>query len=196
MRHPTGIARAIVSVPGAFVVATLFVVALMGCDGSRNAGANDAPNDAPESEADAELMDLAAIGGAQDVWGFSFGFDASRELVREQLGEPNTVSEAPIQENGAGPQVVRWFYDGLEVTFLSNPAEELEFVLSVRVEQADVPLRGGLRIGMPVDEALALLGEPRVSQDNARVWFYLNTTIELTVRDGRVEAVTLARAMP
>ena len=91
--------------PHALPTAVLLGAALLlaGCGGGGTA-AGDADGSANGGESGADLPELAAIGGAQDVWGFSFGFDASREVVREALGDPETVTEAPIQESGAGPR--------------------------------------------------------------------------------------------
>lgn len=151
---------------------------------------------ADAQSARAELPALATIGGVQDVWGFSFGMSADRETVRGALGEPVSVETSQAGTNGQGPQIERWAYEDLEVTFVVGAQGGTDYLLSVLVREPDVPLRGGIRIGMPLEEALSLLGEPRVVNDGSHVWFYRATTIEIVVRDQRVEAVHLARALP
>lgn len=165
------------------LVGAIFLIALFGCDAA----------DEPAGQHDT-IPELARIGGVQDVWGFDFGMDSSRTRVRVDLGEPESVMETT--GGVVGPQLERWFYEGFQVTFLINESEEYEFLLAVRIEDATVPMRGGLRIGMPLDEALALLGEPRIVDGASHVYFYRDTTIEVVARGPTIEAVQLSRALP
>ncbi|MFW6292313.1 MAG: hypothetical protein ACOC7V_08295, partial [Spirochaetota bacterium] len=75
-------------------------------------------------------------------------------------------------------------------------ANETEYLLSARISDPSVPIRGGLEVGMQLDRATELLGEPRVIEERSLVYFYRNTTIELVVSDDVVEAIHLARALP
>ena len=143
-----------------------------------------------------ELQELPPIGGAQDVWALPFGMDADREVVREVFGEPIAVERPDQESQGEGPQIVRWRYEGLLMTFLIERGDLREYLLSVRISDPQVPINGGLEIGMPVREAVELLGEPRVVNEDSRVYFYRNTTIELVVRDDHVRTIHLARALP
>lgn len=139
-------------------------------------------------------QDLPAIGGAQDVWPFGFGFEAGYEDVREALGEPVEVLEEGAA--GGGPVVVRWRYDEVTVTFVENPDLERVIVLTVRFTGEGQELRGGLSLGMPIERARELMGEPQVVNEEAHVYFYNTTTIELLVIDGLVREIQVARALP
>ncbi len=165
----------------------LFAV-LVGCD---------RPESSPELEEPADdLAPIAAIGGVRDVWAFEFGLDADRDRVRLVLGDPLQIERSISVGGGGGPEIVRWEYDGLRVDFLLDNADAHEYLLSVRIGDPEIPMRGGLRLGMPVGEAVELLGEPRVENADSLVYFYRETTIELAVSDGVVSAVILARALP
>ena len=173
---------------GPFVLLGVLFAVLAGCERSE-------PSPSPVASAD-DLAPIAAIGGVRDIWAFEFGLDADRERVRAAFGDPLAVEQSDTNEADAGPQIVRWEYDGLRVNFLIDRADEHEYLLSVRISDPEIPMRGGLRIAMPVDEAVELLGEPRVENEDSLVYFYRETTIELAVSDGAVSAVTLARALP
>ena len=157
----------------------------------------DRPGRGSEPAAPA-LPDLAGVGGVQDVWPFPFGFDADRGVVEEAFGPPARVDfpELPRTQAG-GTDVVRWHYPGLVFTFLLRsggaPAESL---MAVRIENSDVQVRSGLRIGMSRQEALDLLGDPQIESDGSLVYFFAASTIELEFSDGLLGAVVLARAMP
>ena len=157
-------------------------------------GGAEAPSD--PAEPSGELPSLAMIGGVRDVWPFEFGLDADREAVRSVAGDPIAVTASGTMATDAGPEILRWEYDGVQMTFLIDSAAEREYLISVRISHPDVPLRGGLSIGMPLDEAVELLGEPRVVSNESRVYFYRDTTIELIAPGDVVQAVTLARALP
>ncbi len=184
-------ARALLCVRIAAVVAvSLFAAA--GCGES-------APPEAQEpaaEEATADLPEIAAIGGVQDVWAFDFGMDADREAVRAELGEPRSRAVSEESDRAGEPDIVVWRYDGLEITFLIDAVNEIEYLLSARISDPSVPIRGGLEVGMQLDRATELLGDPRVINERSLVYFYRNTTIELVVSDGVVEAIHLARALP
>ncbi len=166
------------------MVAVILLILLFGC------AADD------QVTPDGGVPDLARIGGVQDVWGFDFGMDANRTRVRVALGEPESVMETTASGGVVGPQLERWFYEGFQVTFLVNEAEEHELLIAVRIEDPVVPVRGGLRIGMPLDEALDLLGEPRVVDGASHVYFYRDATIEIVARGHSIEAIQLSRALP
>lgn len=153
----------------------------------------DAPEEGPGVD---DRPDLARVGGVHDVWGFEFGMDADRKRVRSDLGSPVSISESSAPESASGLEVERWYYGGFQVTFLINVPEEYEHLLAVRIEDPQVPLRGGLRIGMPLDHALELLGEPRVVDGASYVYFYRDSTIEVVAPGTVVEAVQLSRALP
>ncbi|MFW5742544.1 MAG: hypothetical protein ACOC2D_04645 [Spirochaetota bacterium] len=174
------------------LVVAAIVVAAAGCDRS----APDEPQEPADADASAEVAELAAIGGVQDVWAFEFGLDADRDTVREHLGAPAARTESEESGRAGALRIVVWRYDRLEVTFLVDAATESEYLLSVKVLDPSVPTRGGLEVGMELERAIDLLGEPRVIDDGSLVWFYRNTTIELVVSDDEVEAIHLARALP
>jgi len=155
--------------------------------------AEETPSEPAEASS---LPELAVIGGVQDVWAFEFGMDADRARVREVLGEPGRVVESGPDGSDAGPRIERFQYEGIQVDFLLDPTDGHEYLLLVRISDPSVPLSGGLRIGMPVDEAADLLGEPQIADAELQVYFYRATTIELGVSDGVVETITLARALP
>lgn len=174
-------------------VAPAILVLAVSCGGP---AADDTGGEPTAREADAELPELAAIGGVRDVWAFGFGMDAGREAVLEQLGEPRARTESEDSRRAGGPEIVVWEYDGLEITFLIDVVNESEYLLSVRISDPSVPLRGGLEVGMQLDRATEMLGEPRVVNEGSLVYFYRNTTIELITDDRVVEAIHLARALP
>lgn len=174
------------------LVVAAIVVAAVGCDRPTA----DEPQEPDDADASAELPELVAIGGVQDVWAFEFGLDADRDTVREHLGAPAARTESEESGRAGSPRIVVWQYDRLEVTFLIDVAIESEYLLSVKISDPSVPTRGGLEVGMKLDRAIELLGEPRVIDDRSLVWFYRNTTIELVVSDDEVEAIHLARALP
>ncbi len=147
-----------------------------------------------ELETDDQPQELLAIGGAHDIWPFSFGLNARFEDVEAALGLPSSITEEPAQGNG--PAVSRWNYPGLIVTFLQNPGSDAVQILTVRFTDQEYLLRGGLEVGMGLDEAPRLMGEPRVQDGRSHVWFYSTTTIELEVNEGIVTAVQVARALP
>ena len=167
------------------LIVAIFPIILFGCQVA------DDPAEQPGA-----IPELAQIGGVQDVWGFDFGMDANRTRVRVELGEPESVMETSATGGAVGPQLERWFYDGFQVTFLINEPEEYEILLAVRIEDPAVPVRGGLWIGMPLDEAFELLGEPRVVDGASHVYFYRDATIELIARGPSIEAIQLSRALP
>ena len=151
-------------------------------------GAEESP-----AETDAGPPPLLAIGGAQDVWPFSFGLNATFADVEAALGTPQEVIDEPAE--GAGPAIIRWVYPGLIVTFLAPSPTRVQ-ILTVRFAGPQYPLKGGLELGMPAERARQLMGEPRVVSDESEVWFYSTTTIELVVSEGRVRSVQVARALP
>jgi hypothetical protein len=167
--------------------AALFL-SLAGLHGAYAAGAGEA--ESPPEDARPELPE---IGGAQDIWPFTFGLQAGYEDVLAVLGEPSGGKER-VDEEGK-PTIVRWRYAGLVVTFLENSPSNV-MVLTVRFTGPEYPMRGGLALGMPIEDAFALMGEPRVVNGKFRVYFYNTTTIELLVDEGRVAEVVVARAMP
>jgi hypothetical protein len=146
------------------------------------------------------LPDLPVIGGVQDVWNFPFGFGDSRASVRELYGEPVEVAISPVGHGGDETEptvtIEDWAYEGLTITFYVDPLQEIDYVLSARVTSTGVELRSGLYVGMPEEEATALLGEPAVDTGSSLVYFYLNTTIEIVVPDHRIAEIVLSRAMP
>ncbi len=166
------------------LVTAVLLLFLYGCD---------TPEEAPEID---DRPDLARVGGVRDVWGFEFGMDADRERVRSHLGSPVSMSESSAPESASGLEVERWYYEGFQVPFLINVPEDYEHLLAVRIEGPQVPLRGGLRIGMRLDHALELLGDPRVVNGASYVYFYRDSTIEVVAPDATVEAVQLSRALP
>jgi hypothetical protein len=177
--------------PRSLILVALVVLVAAGCDAPRPTVPPEGTQAAPP-----DLQELPAIGGVHDVWAFEFGMDAGRETVRSHLGDPLSREQSEQSGQAGGPQIVRWVYDGLEITFLIDAAGESEYLLSVEIDGPDVPIRGGLELGMPIAAAAELLGEPRVVNERSRVYFYRNTTIELIVDRDEVAAIHLARALP
>lgn len=175
-----------------FVVVIAVAAVATGCGGPTA----DEAQEPDAANTPAELPELAAIGGVHDVWAFEFGMDSDREAVRAHLGEPAARIEGEDSGRAGAPRIVVWEYDGLEVTFLIDEANESERLLSVEISDPSVPTRGGLEVGMQLDRATELLGEPRVVNERSLVYFYRNTTIELIASGDVVEAIHLARALP
>jgi hypothetical protein len=148
----------------------------------------------PESQP-ATLPQIAAVGGVQDVWPFSFGFDANQDVLEQILGTPVGTELAQVGTDG-GANVEKWFYEGLEFMFFTAEGTEQEHLLSVRINSPEIELRGGLALGMVVEQVVTLMGEPSLRRDDRLVYFYYATTIELTVENGRISEVSLSRAMP
>lgn len=173
------------------IVTLLLVSSCSGRETSPEAGVG--PATGPETGAES-AANLASIGGAQDVWPFTFGFDADRTKVEQALGPPEST-----QDDG---NVTTWSYPGLDLDFFREETGETEYLIAAHItEDAEVrgepiALRGGLHLGMSRDEALQLLGEPGLEAGRAIVFFYYTTTIELLIRNNTVREVVLARAMP
>ncbi|MEE8440452.1 MAG: hypothetical protein V3S41_01930 [Spirochaetia bacterium] len=182
--------------PAPALTVVIAVFALVSCGG--RAPQPDAQRPAAEEPktAAAELPELATIGGAQDVWPFSFGLDADRELVESTLGPPAVEESQPAGGSDSTAFIVSWEYPGFSFAFFVDEAVQTEQLLSARVRSSDVRLQGGLSIDMKTEDALALLGEPGFRSDDLAVYFYYLTTIELVIRDGRVSEIALSRAMP
>jgi len=147
------------------------------------------------AEPDTELPELAAVGGVQDLWAFPFSMTANRETVREEYGEPEWV-ESSQPQGDVGSEVIEWGYPGVVFSFFAKSSDELESLLSALVTSNDTPLNGELEIGMAIDEARGVLGEPQVQTDETLVFFFFDTTIELRYEDGTVTGIVLARALP
>ncbi|MFW6213991.1 MAG: hypothetical protein ACOC8L_13910 [Spirochaetota bacterium] len=142
-----------------------------------------------------ELAELAAVGGVQDLWAFPFSMTADRETVRESYGEPDWVDTS--QPGGdAGSEVIEWGYEGVVFTFFAKADDELESFLSATIASNEVPMNGELAIGMSIEEARGILGEPQVQTEQTLVFFYSDTTIELRYEQGAVREIVLARALP
>jgi len=174
------------------------VAAIVPASCGGRSGVSDA-EPAPTDEfqlAAAELPEIAAIGGAQDVWPFSFGLDAGRALVESTLGPPDAEESHPAGGNDSTALIVSWEYPELSFTFFADEATGTEQLLSARIRTSDVGLRGGLKIDMKSEDAIELLGEPGFRAENRVVYFYYSTTIELVIRDGRVSEIALSRALP
>ncbi len=196
MRFDAGTTTAARRGPAPALTVVIVVLALVSCGG--RAPLPDAQRPATEETkaAAAELPELAGIGGAQDVWPFSFGLDADRELVESTLGRPAAEESQPAGGSGSTAFIVSWDYPEFSFTFFVDEAVQTEQLLSARVRSSDVMLQGGLSIDMKTADALALLGEPGFRSDDRAVYFYYLTTIELVIRDGRVSEIALSRAMP
>jgi hypothetical protein len=147
------------------------------------------------AEPERELPELAAVGGVQDLWAFPFSLTSNRETVREAYGEPEWV-DASQPGGDAASEVIEWGYEGVVFSFFAKNGDQLESLISATIARNDVPLDGELEIGMPIDEARTILGEPQVQTDEALVFFYFDTTIELRYEDGVVTEIVLARALP
>lgn len=182
------------SIP-ALTVAIAAVV-LTSCGGRAPVSDATLPVTEETNIAAAELPEIAAIGGAQDVWPFAFGLDADREVVESTLGPPAAEESKPAGSSDSTALIVSWDYPGLSFTFFADEASGTEQLLSARVRTPDVGLRGGLTIDMKTADALALLGEPGFRTNDRVVFFYYSTTIELVIRDDRVSEIALSRAMP
>ena len=177
------------------ILVALVVLGAASCT-VRDRGSDSLPLPVETNLAAAELPGIAAIGGVQDVWPFSFGLDADRALVQSVLGLPAATGSRSAGGNDTRAKVVTWEYPGVSFTFFVDEAARIEDLLVARVDSSDVALRGGLAVGMTADDALALLGEPGYRAGDEVIYFYYTTTIELLVRRGRVAEIALARAMP
>ena len=177
-----------------FVLIMVLGLLVTSCDGRRSQDEADA-SEHPE-RASANLPELATVGGAQDVWPFEFGLDASRPQVEEAMGRPAEVTERPAGTQDSPGRVVTYEYPAVSFQFFVSAEGQDEFLLSATVTSPEVALRGGLSVGMPVDDALMILGDPDVEDNGLLVYFYFTSTIELYVSEGTVDAVMLARALP
>jgi len=160
------------------------------------AGSQQSGISAQDRPAPAGLPGIAAIGGVQDVWPFSFGLDSDRTVVESALGAPTGTRSRPAGDSETSATVVTWEYPGVSFTFFVDGAAQVEELLTARIASADVAVGGGLAVGMSEEEAVALLGEPGYRSGDDIVYFYYSTTIELVVRRGRVVEIALARALP
>ena len=104
----------------------------------------------PVQEAGPELPQLVLVAGAQDLWPFEFGFDATRESLAVFLGAAETISRDELLET--------WQYEGFEITFFVDSDQELELLMSVRITSEEVPLRGGVSLGMSRAGIVDLMG--------------------------------------
>lgn len=162
----------------------------------------------PQPQPEPELPELSLVGGAQDLWPFDFGFDATRAAVATEFGDPSERNTVPVganrdsgasdgdSENGSTGVVESWRYEGVSFDFFIDPEQNLEFLLSAQVSDSSIVLGSGISIGMEVDDLFGIMGEPAVSTERNLVYFYLTNTIEFHVGEDRVAAVTLSRAMP
>jgi hypothetical protein len=177
------------------LLCTVALLALGACT-QRTPENQTASEPAQPNQAATELPRIAAIGGVQDVWPFSFGLDADRPAVESDLGPPDSSESRAPGGRDTNAFVVMWDYPGVTFTFYVDEAAEVEDILTARVSSPDVALRGGLAIGMTEDEAKSLLGEPGYRAGDELVYFYYSTTMELVIRAGRLVEIVLARAMP
>jgi hypothetical protein len=179
------------------IVIGLAVATLTACGGSRGApGSNPSETQPSDQLASAGLPELATIGGAQDIWPFAFGLDASREDVRAQRGEPTSTAERPAGTGSVDTSVVTWEYPDAVFTFFVDRSVETDDLLSASVRSQAVPLRGGLSVGMSPAAAREILGEPNVEEEGFAAWFYFTSTIELFWDEEAVNEIVLARALP
>ena len=173
---------------------SILVVGLVGC-GAR------APSSSETSESDeielaaTELPEIALIGGAQDIWPFAFGLDASRTAVESELGPSAKTEISPVGSESTA-MIAKWTYPGVVLTFFVDEQAGIEQLLSAEILSDDIELRGGLELGMATVDVVRLLGEPGLRADDMLVYFYYATTIGISVAADRVSAVTLSRAMP
>ncbi|MBU8912760.1 MAG: hypothetical protein KOO61_01970 [Spirochaetales bacterium] len=183
---------------GSILALTVAVIAFAPASCGGRSPASDLPPPIVEENepAAAQLPEIATIGGVQDVWPFSFGLDADRELVRSIFGPPAAQESQPVGGNDSTADIVSWDYPGFSFTFFVDDAAPTEQLLSARISSSAVELRGGLAIDMKTEEALAILGEPGFRSDDRAVFFYYATTIELDIRDDRISEIALSRAMP
>lgn len=162
----------------------------------------------------------------QDVWPFSFGFDATRAAVARVYGPPREIQRRDLlgaepggtqaaDEDETTAFIEERRYAGVVFEFFVSPSGA-EMLLSVRLvdnngapsgaegaEQAEpLPRQAGeLHLGMLATEAGELLGEPQayrpgVGDSTTLGYFYASNSIILTVNDGRVTEIQLARALP
>ena len=157
-------------------------------------GGGEPPEIPVEDSKDTPLPEMAAVAGAQDLWPFSFGLDANRAVVESALGAPEQVNEKDVGQPDV--TVFEWYYPGTELVFFRHDTEDSEYLLSARFSDGEAELGAGLRVGMPLDEALQILGNPGYERDQSIVIFYYTTTIELVTDGEVVTEISLARAMP
>ena len=136
-------------------IAALIAVVLFGnsCQGR---GTEATSAEAAPELASAALPELASVGGAQDVWPFEFGLDADRASVEAMLGAPESVSERPAGTEDAPGRVFTWSYPAVEFQFFVGFDSEEEFMLAATITSPDQPLRGGLSVGMSIEDAVAM----------------------------------------
>jgi hypothetical protein len=186
----------VTTVAGAVALCALLVLG-HSCQGRTTPAADSAGSEEqPTDLASAPLPELATIGGAQDVWPFEFGLDAKRIDVEAAIGTPESISERAAGTESSPGRVVSWTFPTVEFRFFVSSDGAEEFMLAATITSAEVPLRGGLSVGMSIEDAVAVLGKPDVENESLLVYFYFNSTIELYKSDGMVEAVMLARALP
>lgn len=177
------------------VLAVLLVATIGACSGD----ADRAPArvvSPPADDGGEGPPPLVQVGSAADLWVFPFTMSADRDEVRDAFGEP--VERESRRDDGrtSGPEALVWEYPGLTVTFLAGTSDGDDYLISVRVTDPSVALGSGIAVGMPADDALTILGEPRVRDGRSLVYFYRASTIELVVDAGLVVEVVLARALP
>ncbi|TVQ17642.1 MAG: hypothetical protein EA382_18575 [Spirochaetaceae bacterium] len=180
----------------------LVATVIGGCGGdpsggaARPAGGEPAGSDPAGSDAEAGPAPLGQVGSAADLWAFPFTMAAARDQVRDALGEPISSESRRDDARTGGPEALTWEYPGLIVTFLTGTSDGDDYLISVRVTDPSVALGSGIAVGMPVDDAVTILGNPQVRDDRSLVYFYRASTIEIVVDAGRVASVVLARALP
>lgn len=151
---------------------------------------------AAESEERAEdLPELARVAGAQDLWAFPFSLSATRADVQAAYGAPlRRGSDA--SRGGTAASIIEWEYEDAVLSFFARNDGSEEYLVSASITGPAAPLNGPVRIGTAVESVREVFGEPRVASDERLVYFFSHTTVEFAVENGRVAAVTLARALP
>lgn len=177
------------------VLLLIVLVLVAGCSAA-DRGGTEVQAEAEPNQASAKLPSIAVIGGVQDVWPFSFGFDASRIVVEKSFGQPTDIETRPAGGVDTTAVVQTWSYPGVIFTFYVDEPTNTDDLLAARIDDPAITLNGGLFLGMPVSDAVALLGEPGHESGDELVYFYYATTIELVTEGDVVSAVVLARAMP
>jgi len=181
----------------AVITMVAFLLLITSCEGREpRPEATVGSEDQSPDLAGAGLPELATVGGAQDVWPFEFGLDGQRKDVEAAMGAPDAVSERAAGTADSPGRVVTWTYPTAEFRFFVSAGGEEEFMVAATITSSEQPLRGGLAVGMSIEEAIAVLGKPDVENESLLVYFYFTSTIEIYKSDGTVEAIMLARALP
>jgi hypothetical protein len=171
------------------------VILAAGCLLILLAGCSPAAAESVAEPQNPDLPELAAVGGAQDLWAFPFSLSATRSEIAQAYGEPLS-RRGDDSRGGPGARIVEWDYTGVTLAFFVRADGSEEYLVSARISDASVPVEGPIQLGTPVEAVRELLGEPNVDTESRLVYFFSLTTIEIGYQDGAVTELTLGRSLP